>query len=242
MHINALSPWPRKYRAEPPRADIIDAEETLHAKVQARAAADLTKRSASRPMTADLDEQLISLRDSINEAKPEDLAPLVEQMTRLAALRSQLGSAQTLPIDTDSPYFAHMRLREGKRIREVLIGKRGFIDRKENIQIVDWRNAPISRIYYRYDEGDDYEEEIAGRLVDGIVETRRNLSISKADASSNRLAARHLRSRPRQGMAVCEWRSQPNLGRRFRNRCPCSSANSKAGCEGQTTPWKPTRL
>ncbi len=151
-----------KVQSGTPAADIIDAEETLHAKVQARAAADLTKRSASRPMTADLDEQLISLRDSINEAKPEDLAPLVEQMTRLAALRSQLGSAQTLPIDTDSPYFAHMRLREGKRIREVLIGKRGFIDRKENIQIVDWRNAPISRIYYRYDEGDDYEEEIAG--------------------------------------------------------------------------------
>ncbi|MEO8552956.1 MAG: 3'-5' exonuclease, partial [Kofleriaceae bacterium] len=48
-------------------------------------------------------------------------------------------------------------------------------------QIVDWRNAPVSRIYYRYEEGDDYEEEIAGRRVEGMVEARRNVSIAKGN-------------------------------------------------------------
>ena len=34
-------------------------------------------------------------------------------------------------------------------------------------RIVDWRNAPISRLYYRYNEGDEYEEEFDDRcLVD----------------------------------------------------------------------------
>ena len=61
--------------------------------------------------------------------------------------------------------------------RDVLIGKRGFIDRKSGVQIVDWRNAPVSQIYYRYEEGDDYDEEIAGRHLEGVVEVRRNLSI-----------------------------------------------------------------
>ena len=62
-----------------------------------------------------------------------------------------------------------------------MVGKRGFIDRQSNVQIVDWRNAPVSRIYYRYEEGDDYEEEIAGRRVEGIVEARRNVSIARGN-------------------------------------------------------------
>ena len=161
-------------------ASIIDEEEHLHARVQARAAQDLLEAPTGRSMSADLDEQLISLRDAISEAKPEDLAPLVEQMTRLAALRGQLDNSKNLPIDSQSPYFAHMTLREADRVRDVLIGKRGFIDRRANIQIVDWRNAPISQIYYRYNEGDDFEEEIAGKMIDGFVEIRRNLSISRA--------------------------------------------------------------
>ena len=65
--------------------------------------------------------------------------------------------------------------------KDVLVGKRGFIDRQSNVQIVDWRNAPVSRIYYRYEEGDDYEEEIAGRRVEGMVEARRNVSIARGN-------------------------------------------------------------
>src|SRR6185312_10922527 len=110
-----------------------------------------------------------------------DLPPLVEQMTRLAALKARLGGGRSLPVDITSPYFAHIRLKESGKSRDVLVGKRGFIDRSSNVQIVDWRNAPISRIYYRYEEGDDYEEEIAGRRVEGMVEARRNVSIAKGN-------------------------------------------------------------
>jgi DNA helicase-2/ATP-dependent DNA helicase PcrA len=163
-----------------PGAAIIEEEEELHARVQARAAADLTEASRVR-LSSSYEQDLIELRDAIGEAKPEDLAPLVEQMTRLAALRGAVGGSQTLPIDTASPYFAHMVLEEDGRRREVLVGKRGFIDRAANIQIVDWRNAPVSQIYYRYDEGDDYEEEIAGRTVEGVVAIRRNVSINRAN-------------------------------------------------------------
>jgi DNA helicase-2/ATP-dependent DNA helicase PcrA len=102
-------------------------------------------------------------------------------MTRLAALKARLGGGKSLPVDITSPYFAHMRLREHEKTRDVLIGKRGFIDRSSNVQIVDWRNAPVSRIYYRYEEGDDYEEEIAGRRVTGEVAARRNISIARGN-------------------------------------------------------------
>ena len=46
------------------------------------------------------------------------------------------------------------------------------------MQIVDWRDAPVSRVYYRYDEGDDYDEQFGGRMVEGEVLTRRSLAIS----------------------------------------------------------------
>jgi DNA helicase-2/ATP-dependent DNA helicase PcrA len=165
-----------------PAANVIAEEERLFGQVQARVAMG-EEPEDGRPHvgSGDLDQDLLSLRDQIAEARAEDLPPLVEQMTRLAALKARLGGGRSLPVDIASPYFAHMRLREHGKARDVMIGKRGFIDRSSNVQIVDWRNAPVSRIYYRYEEGDDYEEEIAGRRVDGVVEARRNISIAKGN-------------------------------------------------------------
>jgi len=163
-----------------PGARIIAEEERLYGQVQARVAMgeeDLGPRVGA----SDLDQDLLSLRDQISEARAEDLPPLIEQMTRLAALKARLGGGRSLPVDITSPYFAHLRLKESGKSRDVLVGKRGFIDREANVQIVDWRNAPVSRIYYRYEEGDDYEEEIAGRRVEGMVEARRNVSIHKGN-------------------------------------------------------------
>ncbi len=161
-------------------ATIIAEEERLYGQVQARVAMG-EENEGPRVGASDLDQDLLSLRDQISEARAEDLPPLIEQMTRLAALRSRLGGGRSLPVDITSPYFAHLRLKENGKSRDVMVGKRGFIDREANVQIVDWRNAPVSRIYYRYEEGDDYEEEIAGRRVEGVVEARRNVSIHKGN-------------------------------------------------------------
>ncbi|HTL36982.1 MAG TPA: hypothetical protein VL326_27790, partial [Kofleriaceae bacterium] len=163
-----------------PGATIIAEEERLFGQVQARVAMG-EEDEGPRVGASDLDQDLLSLRDQISEARAEDLPPLIEQMTRLAALKARLGGGRSLPVDITSPYFAHLRLKEAGKSRDVLVGKRGFIDREANVQIVDWRNAPVSRIYYRYEEGDDYEEEIAGRRVEGVVEARRNVSIHKGN-------------------------------------------------------------
>lgn len=161
-----------------PEAEIVTEEERMFARVQARVALG-DQDKGPQIGVADIDEQLISVRDAIGEARAEDLPPLVEEMTRLAALRGQIGGSRNLPIDPTSPYFAHMALCERGKSRDVLVGKRGFIDRESGVQIVDWRNAPISQIYYRYEEGDDYDEEIGGRQLSGLVELRRNVSIAR---------------------------------------------------------------
>ena len=164
-----------------PAARLIAEEERLFGQVQARVAMGEEDEGKPQLGASDLDVDLLSLRDQIAEARPEDLPPLVEQMTRLAALKARLGGGRSLPVDITSPYFAHLRIKEHGKSKDVMIGKRGFIDRQSNVQIVDWRNAPVSRIYYRYEEGDDYEEEIAGRRVEGVVEARRNVSIARSN-------------------------------------------------------------
>jgi DNA helicase-2/ATP-dependent DNA helicase PcrA len=60
----------------------------------------------------------------------------------------------------------------------VLIGSRSYLNARDGIRIVDWRNAPVSRIYYRYGEGDGYEEQFGEQLVEGVVVARRGLSIA----------------------------------------------------------------
>jgi DNA helicase-2/ATP-dependent DNA helicase PcrA len=142
-----------------------------------RVSGALTEISTNSVGAPDYDDALISLRDQMSEAKPEDLPALVEQMTRIAALAQNYGKGRDLPVDPTSPYFAHIRLEEDQRTRDVLIGKRGYIDRERRVQIVDWRNAPVSRIFYRYEEGDDYEEELGERMVEGRVAVRRNVTI-----------------------------------------------------------------
>jgi DNA helicase-2/ATP-dependent DNA helicase PcrA len=127
------------------------------------------------------DARLLELRDEVSVAKPEDLPSLFEQMHTIGALRAQRGKGVTERVDASSPYFGHLRLEEMGKRRDVLIGARSCVDGGAGIRIVDWRNAPISRIYYRYQEGDEYEEELGDRLIEGRVLARRSVAIVRGE-------------------------------------------------------------
>ena len=128
----------------------------------------------------ELIEQLIILRDDVLAAKEEDLPPLYTQMDNLnAALTAVKKNRNREELDPESPYFAHLRLKEGKRVRDVFLGKATNLD--NGLRIVDWRNAPISKLFYRYSEGDEYEEEFASVRREGIVLARRILHIQQGD-------------------------------------------------------------
>jgi DNA helicase-2/ATP-dependent DNA helicase PcrA len=121
--------------------------------------------------------RLLELRDDVAVAKPEDLPALFEQMHHLGALRAQRGRGAQGLVDARAPYFAHLRLVEAGKRRDVLIGARSYLDGAAGIRIVDWRHAPVSKIYYRYQEGDDYEEQLGDRMVEGSVVARRSVAI-----------------------------------------------------------------
>ena len=133
-----------------------------------------------RPDIGAYDERLIDLRDQIAAARMEDVPPLVQEMERLQALAGRLRTVEETPIDRSSPYFGRLVLEEGTRRREVLIGRSTYLDTQSGVRIVDWRDAPVSRLYYRYEEGDEYDEVFGDREISGIVLTRRSVTITEA--------------------------------------------------------------
>ena len=157
---------------------IVGDELRILGSVQAR----LEREASEAPQQIeDLDAQLIELRDAIAEAKEEDVPSLIDQMHQVAALARKRGKGRSIPIDPKNPYFGHLRLREARsgRERDVLIGRHTLLDDGDGVSVVDWRNAPVSRLYYRYEEDDEYEEDFDDRTIEGRILTRRSLAVGE---------------------------------------------------------------
>jgi DNA helicase-2/ATP-dependent DNA helicase PcrA len=163
-----------------PQDDAIPSEEE---RLLERVAASLQQRTRpQRARSSAYDQELVALRDEIAEARMEDVAALIAQMERLQGVSLQKAEARSVLVDPHSPYFGHLRLREqapdGRTVdRDVLVGRATFIDPSNRVNIVDWRNAPISQLYYRYEEGSDYEERFGDREVEGEILARRTVTI-----------------------------------------------------------------
>ena len=177
---------------------------------------------------------LIELRDALAEAKPEDQGSILEQMHRIEALSKQRGKGDTPPVDRKSPYFGHLRLEESGRRRDVLIGARSFVEPGGGVQIVDWRNAPVSRLFYRYEEGDPYEERLGDRWS-----RARSSRAARSRSSTPTCAGSRLRRAPSRAT------STPGNGARWRParracRSPATAALSVVVPRGEArTPALP---
>jgi DNA helicase II / ATP-dependent DNA helicase PcrA len=167
---------------------IPDEEEALLARVQRSLAAQAAPDAPSgvsqvgRAVAERHVAEMVALRDEIGEARLEDVPQLVAQMERLQNVALTRAELQRMLIDGGAPYFGHLRLREnvagrGTVERDVLVGRATFVDAKARINIVDWRNAPVSQLFYRYSEGSDYEERFGDRDVEGEIAVRRTVTI-----------------------------------------------------------------
>ena len=123
-------------------------------------------------------QNLLELRDLLEEASADEIPQIVAQMDSLAALSTQLRSHPAEEARRfASPYFGHLRIAQEGRLMDVLIGDGTHISRDAAYPIIDWRNAPISRLYYFYQEGDEYEEEFGGKRVEGKILVHRRIMI-----------------------------------------------------------------
>ena len=175
MHLTDLQSEERA--PDEPTSEIVGEEEQLLARVRAHLA---TVRPSVPPPTADYEGELLALRDEIAAARLEDVPALVQQMERLSGIAARRADNVVEPVDPRSPYFGHLRLLEtGRGERDVLIGKTTLVNGKAGVRIVDWRHAPVSQIYYRYEEGAEYEETFGEREVEGKVLVRRTVTIDE---------------------------------------------------------------
>jgi DNA helicase II / ATP-dependent DNA helicase PcrA len=99
--------------------------------------------------------------DSADEVLP---APLRSRLARVQALwdaarRAWPGQAVAA--------FAHLRVRTGGRLRDVLLGARAASH--GDLVLVDWRTAPLSEALFGYEEGEDYEITLPDRTLEGTV-------------------------------------------------------------------------
>jgi ATP-dependent DNA helicase UvrD/PcrA len=132
-----------------------------------------TRTASEAPILRELDrlrERLLSGDEN------KDHSALTEQYHNQSAILNQLRSAgQTVQVNPASPYFAHLRLEEEGRRRDLFLGRTTCLEK--GVRIIDWRDAPISKIFYSYRQGEDYDEEISGRDRQGIVLARRMVRI-----------------------------------------------------------------
>lgn len=95
---------------------------------------------------------------------------------------SKREELETLTKQVENPYFARIELEEeqasGATTR--IEYKLGFAANTD-CRIIDWRRAPISKLYYEYKEGDEYCEEILGRERNGQVLLRNRIEIAKGE-------------------------------------------------------------
>jgi DNA helicase-2/ATP-dependent DNA helicase PcrA len=135
------------------------------------------------PPEADVDidaikQEMERLREQIPTAQEDERPAIILQFERLGHVLAAAGKSRQIGggVDPNRPYFAHMVLRQDGHERDVFLGNTTRLD--HGLRIVDWRHAPISAIYYRYQEGDDFEEEIASSVKEGRLAVRRTLGIA----------------------------------------------------------------
>ncbi len=134
-----------------------------------------------------IDAELLSLREQLQEAHEFDRPSLLEQMSRLAALRNSHEGRDDKQSEAEflsAPYFARIVYQEEDDdgeprgpLREVFIGKRSFFSPDGRVKVVDWRTSPLSRLYYMFREGDEFYERLGDRDVGGELRLRRALVV-----------------------------------------------------------------
>lgn len=161
---------------EPDREPDVVVREELAALVSVReklAEIPPTRTASEAPIVREL-ERIRERMLSGDENK--DHSALAEQYRNQSAILNQLRSAgEVVQVDAASPYFAHLRLEEEGRTRDLFLGRTTCLEK--GVRIVDWRDAPISKIFYSYRQGEEFDEEISGRDRQGSVVARRMVRI-----------------------------------------------------------------
>jgi DNA helicase-2/ATP-dependent DNA helicase PcrA len=126
----------------------------------------------------DYKKQLNELQEALKTVKNEDVASIYNEYHLLESKAKRDRDIRNILPSLESPYFAHMRLKEDHGSRDIFLGHQSYISSKDKVVIINWKDAPISRIFFAYKEGESFEEDLpGGRVITGELEARRILTI-----------------------------------------------------------------
>jgi len=127
---------------------------------------------------AEIKKSIETLKEEIKVGKEDDLGGLFYQLNIQQTLAEKFSKPVELP-DVSAPYFGYMQLEERKKTKHVFLGHTGFIDPKNGHRIVDWKKAPISSVFYNYEEGEEYELELPNDTREGRILSHAILTIER---------------------------------------------------------------
>lgn len=110
--------------------------------------------------------------ERLNSNNPREKDKLTLEMLRLA----QYDPYKYLPPfeQLTVPYLAGLAICDDDPAigrRHLLFGKQGLLD-GSRVVVTDWRKAEISKLYYEWDEGEYYEDDIGERERSGTIEKK----------------------------------------------------------------------
>lgn len=155
--------------------EIIEREEhrlkNIAAEMRATLAEEQNKRRETDREISELKQQKLETNDWREKQEIDD---------RILSCRQRQGMRHCQdPKVLRNPYFGVLELADDDLgDLSYCFGSRSFFDRNSRILVLDWREAPISRLYYEYERGEDYDEDIRGRERSGIVRVKRQVDSS----------------------------------------------------------------
>lgn len=93
-----------------------------------------------------------------------------DELVAHSLVKLRLSQSVSLTELLEQPYFARVIYHENNRDTEFRLG----VFSVPELRIVDWRKGPISKLYYDYEEGQAYDDEIAGVEREGEIKLRRS--------------------------------------------------------------------
>ena len=148
----------------------------------------------------DRKEKLVVHDVTIDELKKQRLDAVdyreKERLTSELKRISQFDPIKYLPTfaHLQIPYLAGVDFTDDDPAigqRHLLFGKQGLIVGNKVI-VVDWRKAEISKLFYEWEEGEEYEEDIQGRERTGLINRKISYGIKNRDLLSLKTAEMQL--------------------------------------------------
>jgi DNA helicase-2/ATP-dependent DNA helicase PcrA len=159
---------------------ITEEEETLravHESLEQQISWSYARLRTEEQRAQDLTQSIVAARRDVDK----------QMLASDEAVAHQLRDAKRDEIETlaqlkEKPYFARIILEEENqngKIKEIEY-KLG-VAANTDCRIIDWRKAPIAKLYYEYKEGDEFSEEILGRSREGVVKVRNKVDIEDGE-------------------------------------------------------------